>query len=411
MPRPATDLPVIGPYLRLFMTSGPAAFVAAGFTARAAHIVTTLGIVFLIAETTGSYGVAGLVSAAYAFTYALVSPVLSRLVDQYRQGRMLLASAVVNTCLRGLFLGAACARGPSWLLCGLSVLVGGTMPAVGAMVRARWRHLIHNSGALNTALSFESITEDLIVVIGPVLISAVVQVLGAVAAMALIALGSLAGLFALALQRGTEPTVARRDRADRGTALVMPGVSALMLVFVGVGAADSTINVATIAFTTERGAAILSGGVLAMLGLGSIVSGCWYGTRVWRWTSERRLMFSLVLYTAVLVPFVVVTSIWLLFLAVFLAGLAGAPIFTSGYLVVNKRVPKRLLTEGITILSAGTGIGIALGSAIDGKIVDQWDAHAAFAVSVCCAAIAMLAGLLLTVRTRSQKTPQMDDEP
>ena len=359
---------MIGPYRQLFAIRRASTFVLAGFVARLAHVTTTLGIVFLVSASTGSYSAAGWVAAAYAFTYAVVSPFLSRLADRYRQRPVLLGGAVVNTVLRCLFLGAVLLRVPPWGLAGLAVLVGGTMPAVGAMVRARWRNLVLTSGLLNTALSFESVVDDLIMVIGPVAIAAVVQWVGPAGAMGLITVFGAVGQFVLAAQRATEPSVVRTGPHRRATALLAGGLPLLATVFIGVGATESVITIATVAFTAEHRAPLLAGGILAVFGLGSVVAGLWYGTRTWRSSAERRLAASLGIYTIAMLVFLVTNSIPMLFTAAALAGLASAPTFTSGYSVVIGRVPEHLLTEGITILTSATGIGIALGSAVGGKV-------------------------------------------
>ena len=45
------------------------------------------------------------------------------------------------------------------------------MPSVGSLVRARWSHLLEGSPRLSTALSPESIIDDLIVVGGPIAVA------------------------------------------------------------------------------------------------------------------------------------------------------------------------------------------------------------------------------------------------
>ena len=176
------------------------------------------------------------------------------------------------------------------------------------------------------------------------------------------------------------------------------GLPLLATVFIGVGATESVITIATVAFTAEHRAPLLAGGILAVFGLGSVVAGLWYGTRTWRSSAERRLAASLGIYTIAMLVFLVTNSIPMLFTAAALAGLASAPTFTSGYSVVIGRVPEHLLTEGITILTSATGIGIALGSAVGGKFVDWHGSHAAFTFAICCVAAAAVAGLLL-IRT------------
>jgi hypothetical protein len=69
-------------YLAALGRPGALRFSAAGFIGRLQIAMFGLGTVLLISSFTGRYGPAGLVSAAGAAGYALVSPLMARLADQ-----------------------------------------------------------------------------------------------------------------------------------------------------------------------------------------------------------------------------------------------------------------------------------------------------------------------------------------
>ena len=101
------------PYVEIFRAPGAAAFCAAGFLARLPLPMVTIGIVTMISQTHGRYGLAGAVAATFAVTNALVSPRISRLVDRHGQARVVVPATVVAVAaLLGLVANAR-AGGPA----------------------------------------------------------------------------------------------------------------------------------------------------------------------------------------------------------------------------------------------------------------------------------------------------------
>ncbi len=68
-------------YRRVLAHPGALLFSATGLVARLPIAMIGLGIVLLVSEATGSYAVAGSVSAAFLLANALVAIVAGRLVD------------------------------------------------------------------------------------------------------------------------------------------------------------------------------------------------------------------------------------------------------------------------------------------------------------------------------------------
>ena len=74
-------------YRELFQAKGAKGFALAGLLARLPLPMTGIGIITMLSQITGSYGLAGAVAATFVLTYALMSPQISRLVDRHGQGR------------------------------------------------------------------------------------------------------------------------------------------------------------------------------------------------------------------------------------------------------------------------------------------------------------------------------------
>ena len=124
-------------YLAALGRPGALRFSAAGFIGRLQIAMFGLGTVLLISSFTGRYGLAGLVSAAGAAGYALVSPLMARLADQYGQHTVLRPLIGVFTVATAGLIGGAQAHAPAWVLVFCSGLAGAATPQLGSMVRAR----------------------------------------------------------------------------------------------------------------------------------------------------------------------------------------------------------------------------------------------------------------------------------
>ncbi|MFD0385405.1 MFS transporter [Streptomyces stramineus] len=330
-------------------------------------------------------------------------------MDRQRQSRVLAVTTLANAASRAGFLAAVQLDGPAWSLLLLSALSGGTMPAIGSLVRARWSHLLRGSPPLlHAALAFESVVDEVILVAGPIAVAVLVTGVDPMAGLVLALVCTVAGQTALALQRGTEPPVADAGRHAPGTALTAPGLPLLMLTFIAVGAAGSIIDLGVVAFTDEHGAKAASGWVLGLLALGSAVAGLWYGARPWSSPPERRLAATLPLFTGGTLLFAVAPGVAFLFPAAVLLGLTMAPALIAGFSAVERYVPRHRLTEGMALVTTSMGLGISLGSATAGKVVDLWGPRAALGWAGCWAAAAALAGLW-TARRLRRATPAADE--
>jgi MFS family permease len=181
-----------------------------------------------------------------------------------------------------------------------------------------------------------------------------------------------------------------------GTVLTAPGFLPLLLTFVAVGAAQTIIDIAAVAFSAEHGAKALSGLIPAAVALASAISGLWYGPRRWRSAPWGRLLAALALFAGGTLLFVTAGSTWFLFPAAAVLGLGVAPVMIAGFSIVSRSVPSHQLTEGLTWLTAAVGLGISIRSATVGGVVDAWGTRPAAG----CAGAAVLAGGAVTAAGR-----------
>jgi predicted MFS family arabinose efflux permease len=133
--------------------------------------------------------------------------------------------------------------------------------------------------------------------------------------------------------------------------------------------------------------------VFALVGTGQIasaVSGLWFGSRNWPGPPARRLSFTLILLTGGMGLFVIATRIWLLFLAAGLFGTTVAPTIISGFMTADALGAQERRAEGLTWITAAMGLGISIGSALAGQVIDTWGTRTAFGCAAGCAALAAI---------------------
>ncbi|CAM5717286.1 Transmembrane efflux protein OS=Streptomyces glaucescens OX=1907 GN=SGLAU_25220 PE=4 SV=1 [Streptomyces glaucescens] len=156
------------PYRALFAAPGSKAFSAAGFLGRMPLSMMGIGVVTMISQLTGRYGLAGALSATIALSAAVAGPQVSRLVDQYGQRRVLRPATLVSLAAGALLLFAAHYEWPDWVLFVACVGIG-CVPSVGAMIRARWAAVYRGTPQLHTAYSFESVVDEVCFIFGPII--------------------------------------------------------------------------------------------------------------------------------------------------------------------------------------------------------------------------------------------------
>jgi MFS family permease len=374
-------------YRGLLTIPGGVAFSAAALIARMPIAMQTLGTVLLVVARTGSYTLAGAVSATVVVAQALVAPPISRLIDRVGQRRVVLPALAAHLVGLAALVALALAGAPAWTLFPAAALFGGAYPPIGSLVRARWSHAVGGTALLPVAYSLESVLDEVIFVSGPVLVTVLATRVTAWAGLGVA--GLLAGLggLAFALQRRTEPPARPPDSGPHPSALRVPALRVLTVLGVVLGCIFGSFEVATVAFTAERGQPAAAGLVLALLAGGSLVAGLWYGAARWRATLRRRLLVGCTALAAASVTFPLAPGVVGLAVLAFVGGFAISPTLITVLALVEEHVPAAARTEGLSWLLTGIGGGVGVASALAGRVIDAAGGRAGFLVS-------LVAGLL-----------------
>ncbi|GAB7030483.1 MFS transporter [Streptomyces sp. NPDC021749] len=368
------------PYRAIFGRPGTKSFSAAGLLGRMPLSMMSIGVVTMVSQLTGRYGLAGALSATLALSAAVLGPQISRLVDRHGQRRVLRPATLVSlAAVAGLLLSAQ-QRWPDWVLFVFAACAG-CVPSVGSMIRARWAELYRGSPReLHTAYSWESIVDEMCFIVGPILSIGLSTAWFPEAGPLLAGCFLAAGVFWLTAQRATEPVPHPRGQQASGSALRSRGLQVLVGTFVATGAIFGAVDVVTVAFAEQSGHKAAASLVLAVYALGSCVAGAVFGLLHLKGHPSRRWVVGVGAMAVSMVPLQLVGSLPLLALALFVAGLSIAPTMVTTMALVEEHVPRSKLTEGMTWTSTGLAVGVALGSSAAGWVVDAAGAERGYLV-------------------------------
>lgn len=393
---------MLATYRDVLSRPGAALFSFTAMVSRFPLAMVGLGLVLVVSDRTGSYGQAGSIAAAYVLAAAALGPSQGRLADRLGQTRILLMVGALYACGIALTLVAIDADWSTPWVHVCAALAGAATPQTGSMVRARWTHVVKDRSQLNTAFAIEAIFDEVVFVVGPVLVTFLTIHVSDFAGLTVAAAAATLGSWALAAQRVTAPPASEHSsttRAPLSWSLLGPVVFAS----VGLGVLFGSAEVIVVAFATEEGQRGASGVVLAIWAAGSLLAGVAVGALPQARDPLKRWRAALLALSLLFVPLIFVSGIVWLSVGMFLAGFMISPTLIASTSLVELHVAPSRLTEALTWATTGLMVGVAPGAALAGWVVDNHDASTAFLVPL----IAGLAGSLVAWTLR----PPVDPSP
>jgi MFS family permease len=376
--------------LEIARAPGAAMLAGASLVARLPRGMAALAIVLLVHDATGSYATAGAAGAALAVGDAAVSPLQGRLIDRLGQARVLVPSAVLYAgALTALSLTpAASAPAVSAMLAGVA---GMAFPPVSASMKTLWPQLARTERLLFAAYAMESLIQQSIFLLGPLLVAALVAIGSASLALmttAAFALGGTLAFVALPPSRAWRPATARRGGRSplrEAPARVLTAITLIQSVALGAR------TVAIPAFAYHHGHPNAAGLLLAVLNVGALAGVPLGAAAPASGGPVRRYQLACALLAVSAAPVVFAASLGQAAVTLAASGVFIAPTAAASYVLVDRVTRPDRRTEAFTWMSTAVACGTALGSAGGGLATQLLDVRAALLLAFASVAIAALA--------------------
>ncbi|MFD7645131.1 MFS transporter [Kitasatospora sp. NPDC059795] len=306
-------------------------------------------------------------AALYALASAIGQPLLGRAVDRTRLAPVAAATAALSTTAFALLAVLGCTPHPA-TAAALAALAGAATPPLEAGLRAMWPRLLSRSDEQHAAFTLDSVSQELIFVVGPVAATALAQLASPATALAVCAAATAAGTRAVAVQ---EPA-RRRPTArwaghwtgplrSRGLLLLLAG-----MFFLGVNLGAFTVF--ALALGDLNHSAWLAGLLPAAVSVGSLIGGIAFARSPWPHPPSRQLLYAATGFALCGLPLALITSPPFALVVSVCPGLYLAPLVATAFVLADRLAPSGTATEAAAWLIAVIGLGQAAGSAAAGRL-------------------------------------------
>jgi predicted MFS family arabinose efflux permease len=341
---------------------------AAGTLARLPQIMVGLSLVLLLRETGYSYALIGGATAAYVLTGGVGAPVLGRVADRVGSTPVLLAAAGASAAVLTVLALYPRELGPAGVVA-VAAAAGVGVPPVTAVLRGAMPRLA-DAAALRTAYSLEAAVQEILFIVGPVLVVLIVALWSPRAAVLACAAGDVVLVSAFVLVVRRAPAAPRR-RAGAGWALRSRRLVLLLAVYGLLGITFGAVELAVIAAMDDAGHRGAAGVVLGAWAAGSLVGGIVVARRA-RAAPAERLPPLLVALGVLTLPLALLCgNPVLLGAGLMVQGAVIAPTLGTIYETVPGLADEALLTEAFAWSSSFVFAGVAAGNAAAG-ILSSW---------------------------------------
>ncbi|GAA4428085.1 MFS transporter [Actinokineospora soli] len=373
-------------YRAALTTPGARGPVLASLVGRLPIAMVGLSLLLYVQRATGSFAIAGMVSAGTLVGVAIGSVGQGRLMDRVGPTRPLLG--VVG--LFALFVTAGVlaveAGAPTWLLVLLGFAIGASEPMIGSASRAMWTRLVPSGPVRTAAYSYEAISMEVFFIVGPALSGLLVAAPWAGTGVVLGAAFMIVGGVAFALS----PTIRRyrpEPRAGGGSLLgplSSPGMKTVAIAAAGFGVTIGFVEVAVPAAATQAGNAPAGGLLLGLWSVSSVLFGVYYGTRPWPRPMHLRLPVLLAGFSVLVALLAIPTSLVGLALTLLVVGTLVTPQATAHSAALELVAPPGTITEAFGWVITSVTLGLALGQSVSGQLVEHvgvWSSYLAATVA------------------------------
>jgi len=375
-------------YYRAALTA-PGALVPAlaSIVGRLPIAMVGLALLFYVQRSTGSFAIAGIVSAGALVGVAVGSVLQGRVIDRFGATRPLLAVSVLFAAVVAVAITAVERMASAPVLVALAFAIGLSEPMVGSSSRALWGRLLPAGPVRNAGYAYEAISMEVFFILGPGLagllsLSAWWPGTGVVVGTVSMIIGAVAFALTPAV-RGWGPA---GDRSHLGLlgAVGSPGMRTVAIAALGFGVTIGFVEVAVPAAATLAGRAAMGGVLLSLWSVSSVAAGIVYGVRPWPRSLHLRVP-ALLLGFSLLLPLLAVPSgLAGMALALLVAGTLITPQATAHSTMIDVVAPAGTSTEAFGWVITAVTLGLAAGQSASGALVESVGPASAFLASSAC---------------------------
>ena len=332
----------------------------------------SLGLIIYVERITDSYAIAGITVGATTLGISVAQPALSRWMAIFGIREILGITSLMNViAVIGM---AFVPPEPTWLVA-LGLLIGLTQPPIQTAARTIYPRLTPKK-LLGRLYSLDATAQEIIWVVGPVVITLIAAQFGNLPILITIAVIQTTGSIWFIFNKEVGQTKIPRTTDAYGKVLKNRIVSIMTfmgLLFIG---SFAGLEVGAVAMFDEA----IAGLLIAVFSIGSVIGGVFIGGR-----ANSKYSLSL-LIGVVLIGFAMIlifpdNPYWV-GLSLFIAGVGVAPTLGIMALTISGGTKPNEIAEAYGWQTTGQLVGISIGSALAGIAVDIISPVAAFAVSV-----------------------------
>ena len=383
-------------YAALFRVPDLKAIASASVIGRLPIGIAGLAIMLMTQGASGSFVDSGIATAGYIAGLAASSPFIGRYIDRRGPSRVLIAAMLAYPVIMGLLIAAALLHVPKPVLGLVAFAAGIAYPPITVCMRSLLRQLLNDDERLQAAYSLESVLIESIFIAGPMLVALLVALASPAYAVAFAALCACVGTF-LFLR---SPVVDRwRIEPPRKASLLgplaTPGFVPLLAVILVYCAGFGLFEIGVTGYAAENGSPWLAGIMLGLASVGSTAGALAYGSRTWRWPINRQYFAVLALMGAGYVVLSFSSHGIVFALVSVLAGLAMSPPLIMQSMLVARITRPEHATEGFTWSSTSLLVGVGIGIAAGGMLLERYPSPAVFLAAGAAALLACVISLAL----------------
>src|SRR5215207_8145 len=361
-------------YRAALTTAGARGPVLAAMLGRLPIAMVGFSLLLYVQRVSGSFAQAGVVSASVLIGVALGSIVQARRMDRVGPSRpLMVASTIFAGCVTATVV--AIEHGaPIVALIPLALSIGISQPTIGAASRAMWTRLLPPGSSRNAALTYEAIITEVYFIVGPalsgLLLTAPWPGTGVIVGAGLMVVGTVWYAFTPTM-RGFRPSAGPVATRTLLGALASPGLRTVAVASLGMGVILGFIEVTVPAAASKTGHVAAGGLLLGLWSVSSALFGIFYGIRPWPRTVRLRIPALLGGFALLVLPLMLADSLLALGLILLIAGTLITPQTAAHAESVEGVALNGLITESFGWVITAATLGIGLGHAVSGQVIER----------------------------------------